>query len=116
LGHVCDISYDITPLLTSFLPSEGPDVGSAVSVGHLGMVIRDVANLPSMASSMWDATLFLNMPCSIAEQALVDVHAIMCGVTIPAAPEAVCAIFIGAVFPPVHEVVKSCIKHGSGDI
>jgi hypothetical protein len=38
-GHVCDVSHDITPLLMSFLPSEGPDVRGAVSVDHMGVVV-----------------------------------------------------------------------------
>jgi hypothetical protein len=32
------------------------------------------------------------------------------------APEAMLIVLVGAVFPPVCEVVKPCIKHSSGDI
>jgi hypothetical protein len=72
LGHVRDVSRDITPLLMSFSSSEGPDVRSAVSVGHPRMVIGDAAYSSGLASFVGDVALLLSMSNSIAEEALID--------------------------------------------
>jgi hypothetical protein len=112
LGYMHDISHDITPLLMSFSSSKGPDVGSTVGVGHLWVVVRDTAYLSQVASFVGDVALLFDMPSSVAEQALVDLHAMMCGVSVSAAPQAVYIAFIGAILPPIHEVVEACVKHG----
>jgi hypothetical protein len=65
---------------------------------------------------MWDVALFLDMPCSVIEQALVDMRAVVSGVSIFATPEAVHVVFIGAMLPPICEVVEPCIEHGSGNV
>jgi hypothetical protein len=46
----CNVSRDITPLLTSFLPSKGPDIQRIVGIGHPGVVIGDMAYSACSAS------------------------------------------------------------------
>jgi hypothetical protein len=70
---VCDVSRDITPLLTSFSSSEGSDVQCAVGVGHPRMVVRDVAHSAHSALLVRDTAELFLMPIPVAEQALVDV-------------------------------------------
>jgi hypothetical protein len=66
---------------------------------------------------LWgDVTLLFDVPGPIAEQALVDMYAVVHEVSAPATPEAMCIIFIGAVLLPIHEVIEPCIKHGLGNV
>jgi hypothetical protein len=111
-----DDSCDITPLLMSFLLSEGPDVRGTVSVGHVGMIVGDVTDSSGVAASMWDVALFFEVSCPVAEQALVDVHTLVCEVAMSLAPEAVRVIFVGPVLPPVCEVVEPHVEYGLGNI
>jgi hypothetical protein len=113
---MCDGSCDITPLLMSFLPSKGSNIRGTVGIGHLRVVIRDMADLSSTAVPMWDATLFFEMPCQITEQALIDVCAFVCEVPRLSAPEAVGIVLVGAMFPPICEVVEPCIEYGSENV
>jgi hypothetical protein len=110
------VSTVITPLLISFLPFEGPDVRGAVSVGHSRVVVRDTADSSSMAVLVQDATLFFEMPCLVTEQALVDVCTVVDEVARFPTPVAVCVVFIGAMLPPIHEVIEPCIEYSLGDI
>jgi hypothetical protein len=80
------------------------------------MVIRDSADLSSMASFVRDMASFLHMPGSIAEQALVDVYTVVCNMPISFAPVAMLIVFVWAMFPPVHKVIEPCIEHGSRDV
>jgi hypothetical protein len=113
---VCDVSHDITPLLTSFPSSEGPDVRHTVSVGHPGVIIRDVAHSPRSASLVGDSAILLLVSVPVAQQALVDSGAIACGVFTPFAPHASFVVLFGAVLPSVSEVVEAGVEHGSRDI
>jgi hypothetical protein len=96
----------------SFSLSEGPDIGGTVGIGHLQVVIGNAAYLSQVASFVEDVALFFDMPSPIAEQALVDLGTVVCGVSVLAAPQAVDIAFIGAVLPPIHEVIKTGVKHG----
>ena len=68
----CDVSHDITPCLTSFLPSEGPDVCGARGIGTMGVVVWYVTDLSLMAAFVRVATVGFDMSRSIAEDTLVD--------------------------------------------
>jgi hypothetical protein len=111
---MCDNSHDITPLLMSFLLSKGPDVRGAISIGHLGVIVGDMANLSGTAMSMWDAALLFKVPCSVTEQALVDVHAFMCEMAVSTTLEAVCVVFVGAVFPPIVKLLSPALSMAQG--
>jgi hypothetical protein len=111
-----DISHDITPLLTSFLASEGSNIRGAVGIGHMSLVVGDAADPSGLTSFVWDAALFFSMPDSIAEQALVDACAVTHQMPVPLAPEAVFVVLIGAVLPPICEVIEPCVKHSSWDV
>jgi hypothetical protein len=113
---VCDISHDITPLLTSFPSSEGPDVQRAVSVGHPGMIVRDAAYSSCSASLVGDSAILLLVSVSVTQQALVDSGAIACGVSTPFAPLASLVVLFRAVLPSVSEVIEAGVEHGSRDI
>jgi hypothetical protein len=115
-GSHYDVSCDITPLLTSFLPSEGPDICGAVGVGHSWVVIRGLAHSSGSAPLVQNAAMFFHMPHSVTEQALIDAWAVARGVPIPLAPLAAFVVLVGAMLPPVHEVVKACIEHGPQDV
>jgi hypothetical protein len=115
-GHVCDVSRDITPSLTSFPSSEGPDVRRAVGVGHPGVVVGDTAHSSHLASLMGDSTVLLLMPVPVAQQALVDSGAVVRRVPAPFAPLALFIILFGAVFPPVSEVIEASVEHSPRDI
>jgi hypothetical protein len=65
---------------------------------------------------MEDAALLFDVPSSVAEQALVDLHTVVCGVSVSATPQAVNVAFIGAMFPPVCKVIEACVKHSPGDV
>jgi hypothetical protein len=65
---------------------------------------------------MQDTTLFFSMPDPVAEQALVNACAITRRVPIPFIPEASFVVLVGAVFPPIGEVIEPCIKHGLQDV
>jgi hypothetical protein len=108
---VHDDSCDITPLLMSFLLSEGPNVQGAVGIGHLGVVIGDVTDLSSMASSVENVALLFKMPHSITEQALINVRTLVCEMAGLPAPEAVHVVFIRAMLPPICEVVEPHVKY-----
>jgi hypothetical protein len=69
-----------------------------------------------MAPLVWDAALFFHMPSSVAEQALIDVHAVMHDMPSLSTPEAMLVILVGAVLPPIHEVVEPCIEHSPGNV
>jgi hypothetical protein len=113
---VRDVSRDITPLLTSFPSSEGSDVQGAVCVGHPGVVVGD-ATYSSCTTSLvrGSAVLFL-VSVSVAQQALVDTGTVACRVPAPFTPLAAFVVLLGAVFPPVGEVIEAGVEHGSRDI
>jgi hypothetical protein len=113
---VCDVSRDITPLLTSFPSSEGPDVRRAVGVGHSGVVVGDTAYSSCPALLMGDSTVLLLMPVPVTQQALVDSGAIAHRVPTPFAPLASFVILFRAMLPPVSEVVEAGVEHGLRDI
>jgi hypothetical protein len=116
LGHVCDVSHDITPLLTSFPSSEGPDIRRAIGIGHSGVVVGDTAYSSHPASLMGDSTVLLLMPVPVAQEALIDSGAVARGVPVPFAPLASFVVLFRAVLPPVSEVVEAGVKHGPRDI
>jgi hypothetical protein len=116
LGHVCDVSRDITPLLTSFPSSEGPDIRRAVSVGHPGVIVGDAAYSSRSASLVGDLAILLLVPVPVTQQALVDSGTVACGVSTPFAPLASFVVLFGAVLPPISEVVEAGVEHGPRDI
>jgi hypothetical protein len=67
-----DVSHDITPLLTSFLSSEGPNIRWAEGVGHPWVVIGDAAHSPHLASFVGDTTQLFFVSSPVTKQALVD--------------------------------------------
>jgi hypothetical protein len=113
---VRDVSRDITPLLTSFPSSEGPNVRRTVGVGHPWMVVGDAAHSPCLASFVRDSAELFLMPVPIAQQALVDLGTVTCEVPTSLAPLASFVILFGAVLPPVSKVVEAGVEHGSRDI
>jgi hypothetical protein len=113
---MCDVSCDITPLLTSFPSSKGPDVRRTVGVGHPGMVIGDVTYSPRLASLVGDSAELLLMPVSIAEQILVDSGAVTRGMPASFAPLASFVVLLGAMLPPIGKVFEASVKHGLRDI
>jgi hypothetical protein len=68
------------------------------------------------APFVWDVALFFHVPSPVTEQALIDVHAVVCDMPILAAPETVHIILVRAMLPPIREVVEPCIEHGLGDV
>jgi hypothetical protein len=80
------------------------------------MVIRDLTDLSGTTSLVRNAALFLHVPGSITEQALVDVHTVIHNMLISFAPMAVLVVLVWAVFPSIHEVVEPSIKHGSRNV
>jgi hypothetical protein len=113
---MCDVPCNITPLLTSFSPSEGPDIQGAVSIGHPGVVIGDMAHSSGLASFVRDVALLLSMPNSITEQALIDMRAVVCRVPIPLTLLALFMILFGAMLLPICKVVEAGIEHGLWDV
>jgi hypothetical protein len=113
---VCDVSCDITPLLTSLLSSEGPNVRCAIGVGHPGVVVGDTAYSSHSAALVWDTIELFLMPIPITEEALVDPGTITHGVPASLAPLASFVVLLGPVLPPIREVVKSGVEHGSWDV
>jgi hypothetical protein len=113
---MCDVSHDITPLLTSFSAFKGLDIQSAKSIGHLGVVVRDVTDSSGATAVVGDVTLLLKVPCVITEQALVDMRTLVYEVAGLPAPLAVCIIFIGAMFPSICEVIEPSIEYSLGDV
>jgi hypothetical protein len=63
-----------------------------------------------------DAALFLNVPKSVTEQALVNLCTVVHRVSISFTPLTVYIALVGAVLPSIHEVIEVCIKHSPGDI
>jgi hypothetical protein len=113
---VCDISRDITPLLTSVPSSKGPDIRCAVGVGHPRVVVRDTAHSPCLAPFVRDSAELFLVSIPIAEQALIDPGAVMRGVPVSFAPLASLVVLLRAVLPPIRKVVEASVEHGSGDI
>jgi hypothetical protein len=113
---VRDVSRDITPLLTSFPSSEGPDVRGAVCVGHSGVVIGDATYSPCAASLVRGSAVLFLVPVSVAQQALVDAGTVTRRMPTLFTPLAAFVVLFGAVFPPVSEVVEAGVKHSSRDI
>jgi hypothetical protein len=111
-----DVSRDITPLLTSFLSSKGPNVRRAVGVSHPRVVIGDAAHSPRSASFVWDAAELFLVSSPIAEQALVDSRTVACRMPTPFTPLVAFVVLFGAVLPPICKVVEASIKHGLRDI
>src|SRR5713226_6839660 len=71
----CDVSRDITPHSTSFLSSKRPDVCGTGGIGDVGVIIGDSANLSLLAMLIGVATMGLDVPGAIAENALGDLGA-----------------------------------------
>jgi hypothetical protein len=113
---MCDVSRDITPLLTSFPSSEGPDIRCAVGVGHSGMVVGDATYSPRLASLVRDSTELFLMPIPITEQALVDSGAVTRGMPMSFAPLASFVILLRAMLPSIRKVVEAGVEHGPRDI
>jgi hypothetical protein len=80
------------------------------------VVVGDSADLPSSASLVGNVALQFPMSGSIAEQTLIDAHAVACRIPVPFAPLALFIILFRAMFSPVCEVVEAGIKHGPWDI
>jgi hypothetical protein len=113
---VCDISRDITLLLTSFPSSEGSNVRRAIGVSHPRVVVGDTAHPSRMAPFVWNATELFLVSISIAEQTLVDSGTVTHGVPMSFAPLTLLIVLFGAVFPSIRKVVEAGVKHGSWDL
>jgi hypothetical protein len=64
---------------------------------------------------MWDTASLFHVPTSIAEQALVDICAVVCDMPISLAPMATLIVLIWTVFSPIGEIVEPCVEHGPRD-
>jgi hypothetical protein len=80
------------------------------------VVVGDAAYSSCSASFVRDTTQLFLMSVRVAEQALIDVRAVTCGVPTPFAPLTALVVLLGAVFPPVCKVVEAGVKHGPWDI
>jgi hypothetical protein len=75
-----------------------------------------MTDLSSTASLVGNVALLFKMPCSITEQALIDVHTLVREMARLPTSEAVHVVFIRAVLPPICEVIKPCVKYCLRDI
>jgi hypothetical protein len=116
LGHVCDVSRDITPLLTSVSSSEGPDVRCAIRIGDPGMVVGDATYSPGPTTLVGGSAVLFLVPVSVAQQTLVDSGAIPRGVSAPFAPLAPFVVLLWTMLPPIGEVVEAGIEHGARNV
>src|SRR5258708_26686189 len=76
----CDISHDSTPLLMSFSLSEGPDIGQTGGIGNAGVVVQYSADSPVTIAFVREATVGLDVSCTIAQHTLVDLGTAFGGV------------------------------------
>jgi hypothetical protein len=80
------------------------------------VVVRDAAYSSRSAPLVEDLTVLLLMPIPVTQQALVNPGAVARRVPVPFAPLAAFIVLLGAMLPPVSEVVEAGVEHGSRDI
>ncbi len=111
-----DVSHDITPLLTSLLSSEGPNVGGAGGIRDAGMVIRHSADSSIATSLMGEVTVCFNVPCTITQYALHNLGAFFSRMPCSCTPSTGSIVVFWAMFPSVGKVINACIEHGMRDV
>src|SRR5258708_7796030 len=111
-----DISHDITPHLTSFLSSKGPDVCRTGGVSDAGMIIWDSTDSSISATLVGIMAVRFDMSSTIAEDTLDELGTSLHWVSHTCTPSTGGILIIRTILPTIGEVGNACIKHSAGDV